>query len=140
MPESVDSLRALAQRWIIEGWQRGDATTLVALHSAEFVDYAAPTEREATREGFATGVADLYRAFPDFRATIDDLIVDTAAAKVAVRWSASGTHQGAYLGYPASGRRITFRGIEIIHVTEGLIDARWGEWDGLDLQRQLAGE
>lgn len=139
MAETAERLREIARRWIIEGWQRGDTTALLALHAPDFVDYGAPSGRAATRTGFAGGVADLYRAFPDFSATIDDLVVDVTAARIAVRWSASGTHQSAYMGYRPSGRRITFRGIEIIHVTDGLIDARWGEWDGLDLVSQFAG-
>lgn len=44
------------------------------------------------------------------------------------------------MGFPASGGRITFRGIEIIHIVDGLIVERWGEWDALDLRRQLADE
>lgn len=140
MPESAESLKALTERWMEAGWQRGDTDTLLALHAPNFVDHAAPSGREMTREGFAEGVRDLYRAFPDFYATVDDLVIDVAAARVAVRWSARGTQRGAFMGYTASGRRIAFRGIEIIRIVAGLIVERWGEWDGLDLRSQLAGE
>lgn len=140
MSESAESLRAIAERWIEIGWQRGDTDALLGLHAPDFVDHATPSEREATREGFSEGVRDLYRAFPDFFATVDDLVIDVAADRVAVRWSAQGTQRGAFMGFPASGGRITFRGIEIIHIVDGLIVERWGEWDALDLRRQLADE
>lgn len=139
MSEPAENLKALAERWIEVGWQRGDADALLALHAPDFVDHAAPSDREPTREGFAEGVRELYRAFPDFYATVDDLIIDVTAARIAVRWSARGTQRGVFMGYPASGRPITCRGIEIIHIAAGLTAERWGEWDGLDLRQQLAG-
>ncbi|MBK7188514.1 MAG: ester cyclase [bacterium] len=54
-----------------------------------------------------------------------------------MRWTAVGTHRGAYLGAEPTGKRITFKGIEVIRVRDGRITARWGEWDGLDLLGQL---
>jgi steroid delta-isomerase-like uncharacterized protein len=89
------------------------------------------------REGFKRGILDLHKAFPDFHAVVEDLVVDEASQTVAVRWMARGTHQGPYLGVPATGRTIHFQGIEIIRVKDGLIAERWGEWDGLDLVEQL---
>jgi predicted ester cyclase len=62
---------------------------------------------------------------------VDDLVIDAAAGKVAVRWTATGTHQGKFLGVEPTGRRVVFRGIEIVHIEDGLIIERWGEWDGI---------
>jgi len=56
---------------------------------------------------------------------------------IAVRWTATGTHTGPYLGAAPTGRSIAFKGIEIVRVRDGLITERWGEWDGLDLIVQL---
>jgi predicted ester cyclase len=84
-------------------------------------------------------VADLYRAFPDFCALIDDLVVDEAAGKVTIRWSATGTHQDMFMGVLPTGRSITCRGIDILLVDDRTlrIVERWGEWDGIDLLGQL---
>ena len=131
-------LRALAERWIVAGWRKGDTQALIAMHAPDFVDFGAPSGRAPSREGFADGVRELYQAFPDFAASVSDLVVDESTGKVAIRWSAVGTHEGEYMGFAPTRRRVTFSGIEIISVREGLIVERWGEWDGLDLQRQLA--
>ena len=106
------------------------------LHSADFVDCDS-AGRPADREGFKQGIRELYVAFPDFHATADDIVVSEASQKVAIRWSATGTHLGTFMVVPATGRAIRFRGIEIIHVEAGRIRERWGEWDGLDLMQQL---
>ncbi|MBI5511753.1 MAG: ester cyclase [Deltaproteobacteria bacterium] len=77
---------------------------------------------------------------------------------MAIRWTAVGTHSGAYLGYAATSRRVKFAGIEIIRVEEGRVTMpggasaqpgfqhvrsthrarsatdRWGEWDADSLR------
>ncbi len=136
MTSSYAELAQLATRWIEEGWQQGNAAMVDALHSTDFVDRAA-AGRAADREGFKQGIRDLYEAFPDFRARVEDLVVDEGRQMVTVRWTALGTQRGAFLGVDATGRQIRFQGIEIIRVQAGRIAERWGEWDGLSLVEQL---
>ncbi len=133
-----ERLAAIARRWMAEVWQQGSVAAIDDLHAPDFID-SSPAGRPADREGYKAGVADLYRAFPDFCALIDDLIVDEAAGKVAIRWSATGTHRGAFMGVLPTGRSITCRGIDILRVdgqTLRIVE-RWGEWDGVDLLGQL---
>jgi putative acetyltransferase len=135
---TAPTLEAIAVRWIEEVWQRGHARAIDDLRAPEFVDHD-PGGRAPDREGFKLGVIDLYAAFPDFRAVVEDVVVDAARGIVSVRWSARGTHAGPYLGIAPTGRCIRFKGIEIIRIVGGRIVERWGEWDGLDLIDQLRG-
>jgi predicted ester cyclase len=66
-------------------------------------------------------------------------VVDALAQKVAVRWSATGTQRGPYLGFAPTGKVIELRGIEVLRFEGTLVAERWGEWDGLDLVEQLRG-
>ncbi len=129
-------LQRIAARWMVEGWQKGNAAMVDELHALSFVDHD-PAGRTPDREGFRQGIIELYAAFPDFHAAIDDLVIDPSAAKVTVRWHGSGTHRGEFMGIAPSGRIIHFKGIEILQIQAGLITARWGEWDGLDILAQL---
>lgn len=129
-------LERIANRWIEEGWRRGNADIVDELHAPDFVDHD-PAGRSADNRGFKQGIERLLEAFPDVTAQVSDLVVDAEAGMVAVRWSAVGTHRGPYLGADPSGRSIEFKGIEIIRIREGRIVERWGEWDGLDLLAQL---
>jgi len=133
---TADELKSIARRWIEQGWQRGDPSVVDALHSPGFVDHD-PGGRSPDNAGFKQGIAHLYDAFPDLHAQVEDLLVDVAEGAVAVRWSATGTHSGVYLGAQPSGRRVSFKGIEIIRIRAGRITERWGEWDGIDLLVQL---
>jgi hypothetical protein len=56
------------------------------MYAPDFVDLGAAEGRAATREGNVEGIRALYLAFPDFFATVDDVIVDASAGKVVVRW------------------------------------------------------
>jgi predicted ester cyclase len=69
------------------------------------------------------------RGFPDLRTTVDDLVVDVASARVAVRWTARGTNLGRYFGVGPTARATRITGIEIIEIANGRVTRRWGEWD-----------
>ena len=129
-------LERVARRWIEEIWRPGDLATFDELHAPGFRDRSAGG-RGDTRDDYRRMLADFYLAFPDFHTTIEDLVVDEARGTVAIRWTAAGTHRGAYLGVAPTGRATRFAGIEILRVEEGRIVERWGEWDGMDLLRRL---
>lgn len=137
MNTARDELAAIAHHWIAAGWQRGDADAVLAIYAPDFVDLSNPSGQPGTREENVAGIRDLYAAFPDFQTTVDELIIDELASRVTVRWSAVGTHRGPFFGASPTGKRITFRGIEILHIRDGLIVQRSGEWDAYDLLRQL---
>jgi steroid delta-isomerase-like uncharacterized protein len=130
------ALAAVAADWMDRVWRRRDLAALSELHAPDFRDRSS-AGRDAGLAAYEAGVAELFAAFPDFETVTDDLVVDTATATVAIRWTAAGTHAGSFLGAAPTGRRITFRGIEIIRIAGGRITERWGEWDGLDLLDQL---
>ena len=129
-------LRAIALQWMEDGWQKGCADVVDRLHSVDFVDHH-PAGRNPDNAGFKDGIEQLFRAFPDFFAVTDDLVIDTKASTVAVRWHATGTHLGTFMNVQASEKNLSFSGIEIIHIENGKIVGRWGEWDGEAILRQL---
>lgn len=130
-------LKEVADCWTEEVWQGRDIDAVDRLHAPDFVDRSNPAGRAPDNAGFKQGLRDLFAAFPDWYASSDDLVADEAAGKVAVRWSASGTHMGPFMGRAATRRRVTFQGIEILRIVDGRIAERWGEWDGLAILAQL---
>jgi steroid delta-isomerase-like uncharacterized protein len=129
-------LRRLVTHWLERGWCDGDLAVVDELHAPDFVDHD-PGGRSSDNRGFKEGIASLYRAFPDLEARVEDIVVEPESGKVAVRWTAVGTHVGSYLGAAPTNRSVTFKGIEILQVRAGWITDRWGEWDGMDLLVQL---
>ncbi len=77
-----------------------------------------------------------YRAaFPDLRLRIDEAIGSGAA--VAVRYTTEGTHEGAFMGLPATGKRVSAPAMVFYHVRDGKIAESWGLTDVMELMRQL---
>lgn len=128
---SVDDLTRIAHEWIALWNVPVDWEQFERLHADDFED-ASSAGRPANREGFAQGLRDLIAAFPDLETRVEDLVVDDAARRVAVRWSASGTNAARYLGIGPTHRRTRITGIEIIEIQDGRIVRRWGEWDITD--------
>jgi steroid delta-isomerase-like uncharacterized protein len=123
-----EGLADVATRWISLWCAPVDWRLFDALHAQDFEDCSAagrPTDKAA----FAAALAELIEAFPDLQTKVDDLVLDTAASRVAVRWSASGTNRRRFLGIGPTFRATPITGIEIIEVRHGRLVRRWGEWD-----------
>ena len=126
----------LTRRWIECVWQKGQSEVVDELHAPNFVDNN-PAGRGNDNDGFKEGIVQLYAAFPDFHARIEDILIDAAQGKAAVRWTATGTHRGTFMGCDPTGRVIQFKCIEIVRIDNGRIAERWGEWNPVELLEQL---
>jgi len=126
----------LTRRWIECAWQKGQSEVVDELHAPNFVDNN-PAGRGNDNDGFKEGIVQLYAAFPDFHARIEDILIDAAQGKAAVRWTATGTHRGTFMGCDPTGRVIQFKCIEIVRIDSGRIAERWGEWNPVELLEQL---
>ncbi|MFZ6679713.1 ester cyclase [Undibacterium sp. Tian12W] len=84
---------------------------------------------------FAANIAGLRKAFPDMCFVVDDIF--GAADRVAVRWSFSAIHSGAFAGFPATGKAVRQQGNVICRVTNSKIAQAWVQIDRLGLIQQL---
>ena len=75
-------------------------------------------------------------ASSDFRIDVDDIIVD--GEKVAVRMRMSGTHKGDFMGMPASGKRFSVAGIDVMRMVDGKALDHWGVMDTMAMMQQLS--
>ena len=66
----------------------------------------------------------LRSAFPDFKATIDDIIAE--GDKLVIRQTWSGTQKGEFMGIPPTGRSVSFRVIDIVRFSGGKFVATLG--------------
>lgn len=113
---------------------QGDMVLADALIAEDFVSHD-PRQPQQGREAFKLGLSVMRTAFPDWRATIDDLVVD--GEKVGARWTVRGTHQSSFLGIPATGRAITMREAGLLRLKAGQLVEIWRVADELALLHQL---
>lgn len=86
------------------------------------------------------GVTALFRmyiaAFPDLRMVPEDVIA--SGDKVVARVRATGTHRGAFMGMPPTGKQVDVQLIDIIRFgDDGRAREHWGVFDQLGMMQQL---
>lgn len=80
-------------------------------------------------------IGAFINGFPDTHYTVHDTI--TSGDKVVTRWTATGTHQAAFLGMEATNKPINITGITIFEVVDGKIKQLWNNWDAFGMMQQL---
>jgi len=82
----------------------GDIDGFAALISDDFVDHEELPGLAPTKEGVTTFFRMYRAAFPDLRMVPEDVIV--SGDKVVARVRVTGTHKGAFMDLPPTGRRV----------------------------------
>jgi predicted ester cyclase len=121
---------------IEEGFNGGDLTVADAVTSpdlAEHQDFG--PGHAAGAEGVRAVISSLRRAFSDFHLAIEDLVVSGDCAWA--RMSATGTHDGPFMGHPPTGRRMRIDVFDVIRVADGRMVEHWGVPDRLGVLMQL---
>jgi len=80
-------------------------------------------------------VLAFFKAFSDLRMTIADIVCENE--KIVVAWTLSGTHDGKFLGIPATHRKVSSDGVTIHHFNNGKIIDSFSNWDVLSVVKQL---
>lgn len=130
---SPEQNKAIVRRYLETAWNKKDATIIDELVSPDFVQHAAnvPPGRDGVKKFFMM----LYGGIPDAHFTMEDMVADEQ--KVATRFTVRGTHQGPFLGIPATGKSLTLTGMSLLGMRDGLITDNWNELDMLGALQQL---
>ncbi|MEM6462237.1 MAG: ester cyclase [Pseudomonadota bacterium] len=84
---------------------------------------------------WADVVEAVHRAFPDLKV---EIISQTAEdERVSTHWRFHGTYLGPYLDRSATGRKVSWMGIQIDRISDGLIEESVVVWDFHSLLVQL---
>jgi steroid delta-isomerase-like uncharacterized protein len=129
----MDVVRRFIERLI----NQKDESAIDDFLAPDFVDHNAPPDQPPGPEGARRMLQRVLGALDDLRTELDDIIVD--GDKVAVRHRAYATHVGSFMGFPGTGKRLSWTGISIYRVENGKIVERWGLIDHQALLHQLRG-
>jgi predicted ester cyclase len=130
---AVTNIEAIYRRLIEEGFNQGNLSVvdeLVAPGASEHQRGA-----EDGPEGAKKTITYLRSAFPDFRITIDEVVV--AGDKIWARQKGGGTNLGRFAGHPPTGRIAFTDVIDICRIEDGKIVEHWGVPDQLGMMLQL---
>ena len=131
-----DARLALVSRIADDIWNRGDLDATAEVMAADAV-YHGPhmPDGVGTRRDWREHIARVRAAFPDSHVTLEALV--PCGDLVVGRWSATGTHTGAFGDRPPTGRGISIGGITIYRLSGGVIVEAWEQLDLLGMWRQL---
>jgi hypothetical protein len=117
-----------------QAWRDRDPEALAASH-AEHGTVASPmfTTVRGRRE-ILEAYRSLFRIFPDWTLTGEDLVID--GDRVAQPFTTTATHVGEFMGLAGTGRRFTIQGVLVFRLEDGLIadERRIYDFTGLLVQ------
>ena len=117
---------ALARRWFEEVWNARREATVHELLVPTALGHMEGSEVQGP-EQFLAVRSLLLAAFPDMRIEVNGIIAQ--GDEVAIRWSVYGTHHGDSLGFPATHRPVSFRGMTWMRFHKGRIVDGWDAWN-----------
>ena len=112
-------LRALAQRFIDEVINAQDLEgALVEMVAEDFVELNPLPGQGPGRVGLADVLGMMFGGFPDLRWTLRDTLVEDDRVMGYSTWT--GTHEGDFMGIPATRRTVTIEAWTIDRYRDGI--------------------
>ena len=127
---------AVTMRRMYDLLSAGDVDGFGDLLADDFVEHEETPGLAPTKDGVKAFFRMYLAAFPDLRLNAADVLA--SGDKIVARVRATGTHQGAFMGMPATGRSIDVQLIDILRFgDDGLVHEHWGVFDALAMMQQL---
>lgn len=129
--------KALIRRFYDDVFTAGKMNiAAIEQHLAEnFVGHDLPPGLDG-RAGYKKYVGMFAASFSDMT-RIEAHEVIGNGDKIVVRWSSTGRHTGEFMGIPATGQRVTIKGIDIFRLAGGKIADLWQEMDIMGILQQI---
>ena len=128
--------KALVRRFYEEAWDQGRLGVIDEVFADNYRRHdLRPTQPAPGLEGMKRITADFRAAFPDLRFEVEIVIAE--GEFVASRWTATGTHTGAWGAVEPTGRHATFSGVNIFRFENGKVVEIWNHRDDLGLMEQV---
>ena len=114
-------------------WNKQNIDAFEKYYSADFIIHFA--DGDLNVEQYKGLCQAYFAAFPDIHVTTDLLVAE--GDKVTKIWTVNATSKGDFMGIPATGKPIVFKGIEVFRIAEGKIAELWVSMDNLGMLQQL---
>jgi steroid delta-isomerase-like uncharacterized protein len=133
----VDANKNVVERFYEEVWGRGNVEVADEVFADDYVRHDLRPARAAPGAAGQAQIAQAFRhAFPDLQWRVDLVLAEHDL--VAARWTASGTHNGAWGDLAPTGKHAEFSGVNIFRFNDqGRVVEIWNHRDDLGLMEQL---
>ena len=136
----MDDPKQLINRFVEELWNERRLEVADAIFAKDCVTHQLRSggPADAVRRGpeaIKEHVTGWIASFPDLRFTIEQILSE--GDRVVMLLLMEGTHQGAWMGIPASGRKMQIRMFTVHRVVQGKIVEDWVLVESLGIFQQL---
>ncbi len=134
MSLSLEQMKAITRRFAIEPWANGNLAVLDEVCSPNYVIQFA--EGTGNLESLKQAIREARQTAPDLKLEIGEMVAE--GDLVAYRWTMTGTHQGMYRGFAATGKPVKITGITIVRFADGKICHDQFESSSPSIEQQIA--
>jgi steroid delta-isomerase-like uncharacterized protein len=128
--------KAQCMRIYDELFNEGRLEVVDEVIAADAVDHSPPPDSTGdVREDLRNFARLMRTAFPDAVFTVRQMIAEGGLA--AAYCTFEGTHDGDFMGIPATGRRVSMDFMDFIRVVDGQCTEHWGVGDVGALMQQI---
>jgi steroid delta-isomerase-like uncharacterized protein len=125
---------AIVRRGFEEGINARNLAVFDELISPAYVNHSMPAPATGP-DGFRQVIQMFVSAFPDLHITLHNVIAE--GELVATRGAFTGTHQGEFMGIPATGRQVNVPYIDFWRLEDGKAVENWVQMDMIGMMTQL---
>ena len=131
---SNEQNKALVSKLFTEGMNKKNYAIFNEIIAPGFTNHGIPGAQQGP-EGFRDVIAVFHSAFPDFTVRPEHIIAE--GDLVATRGTATGTHNGEFMGVPASGRPVNISYVDFWRVENGKLVENWVQMDSVGIMQQI---
>ena len=136
---AVEEQNKELMRKLVDEWNKRSNDLYRQVMASDYAFYSpSANPSPLSRDEAVANAEAFWKGFPDVVYTIEELIA--TGDWLTTRWTARGTHQGEFMGIPATGKQIEFGGLVISHIQNGKLLEDWEDADALGLMMQLGME
>ena len=132
--QRIEQNKRIARRIPEELATGGDLDLIEELYAVDAVEHD-PFGDHSGRTAIRKSMEGLLVAFPDFSATVEEIIAE--GDLVAMRVTLRGTHEGEFLGAEPTGRKFEVGNTVFTRLEDGIVAERWVQPDTFGLLQQL---
>lgn len=131
---SAELNKNLVRRIFDEAINKGNTNAYHELVGSTFINHSFPQAPRGP-EGLNQIIGMFRTAFPNMKVLPQEIIAE--GDRVVTQGTAHGTHQGEFMGIPATGKEINFNYIDIWRIENGKAVENWVQMDTRSMMQQL---
>lgn len=135
-PQTEAQIKEFEQEFVDEVWNGDNYDFIEETHSPDYAGHWFDIDGEdVDQDGLKAFIREAHAGFSDFEMTVEFMLVEDDMGVTG--FTVSGTHDGEFMGIPATDNVGSTPGIMVHRFEDGKVVEAWAVWDALGQLQQL---